>query len=215
MICIKLILVALLFRSMEAGGEPSKAQDCYSLESRLIDVTSNKSKYYGDIETKVGHLATLNLTKSFLCYAFLGSGYVTLLVGTEPYEVVKEGSCYNLTCEGSASPHRKIIWYRILNSWLSAFPITSYWSELYYYEITATLVGDQGISSSLIIHKFSKGYEGHYYCVLSNGNMYVQSPATSLMLSKLLVTCCMFIASVMFLTWFYYVQNNYSWIANS
>ena len=45
MICTKLILVALLFRSMEAGGEPSKAQDCYSIESRLIYVASNKSKY--------------------------------------------------------------------------------------------------------------------------------------------------------------------------
>ena len=119
-------------------------------------------------------------------YAFLGSGYVTLSVDKELYETVKEDSCYNLTCEGSASPHRKITWYRILNSWSSAFPITSYWSEHYYYEITATLVGDQGISSSLIIHKFSKGYEGHYYCVLTNGDTFVQSPVTSLM-SKLTV----------------------------
>ena len=98
-------------------------------------------------------------------------------------------TCIKLTCEGSGSPHRKITWYRLLNdsSYSSLLPITSYWSQYYYYEVITTLKEDQGISSSLVIHKFDKRYEGNYYCKITNGEVFVQSPMINLQLFGMLL----------------------------
>ena len=95
-----------------------------------------------------------------------------------------------LTCEGTAYPHKKVVWYRLLNSSnpSSGLPISSFWSKRYYYDTSRgdTTSKDQ-ISSTLIIHKFNKGYVGKYYCVLTNGKISVKSPTTHFKPGKLII----------------------------
>ena len=107
------------------------------------------------------------------------TGYVNLSISSKSEETIKYNTCCELTCEGSASPHRKIMWYRLLND--SALPITSYWSEHHYYKVITTLKEDQGVSSSLVIHKFGEGYKGNYCCELTNDDVRVSSPVTNLL----------------------------------
>ena len=103
---------------------------------------------------------------------------------------VERMRCYELSCIGSASPHRKIIWYRLLDDQppnSTGLPITSlYWSK-YYYETPTTLQPNKGVSSSLIIRKFNEGYVGRYYCRVTNDEEVVRSPLISLKLRELCV----------------------------
>jgi len=111
---------------------------------------------------------------------------IKLTLHNDDATAVRKDECVKLKCEGSAAPHRKIIWYRHLNSSNSsaALSITEYWSGRYYYETTTSLLEKDGISSSLKIHKFNEGYVGLYYCVITNGVTNIESPTTNLTLCK-------------------------------
>ena len=96
-----------------------------------------------------------------------------------------EDDCFKFICDGTASPHKKIIWYRLLDPGNNStgLRIREYWSEGLYYEIKATSTGDK-ISSALIIDKFNSRFEGVYYCILTNGETSIRSPMTKVYLSK-------------------------------
>ena len=98
--------------------------------------------------------------------------------------------CFKVVCGGNAFPHRRIIWYRLVdnNDNSSGEPIASYWSKKYYYDtIVNTTGGPSKISSSLIIPKFNKAYMGKYYCIITNGEDTVKSPMISITLVGKLV----------------------------
>ena len=104
-------------------------------------------------------------------------------------------------CEGFATPHRKITWYRLYDDHdnSSGLPIVEYWAERYYYdsfyEYDSTNSDNGGISSILRINNFIEGYAGFYYCIITNGDSSVQSPLTNLTLGKLQyqVFCFLFV----------------------
>ena len=115
-------------------------------------------------------------------------GYVKLTsyADNRSVRLTDDVNCVMIECEGSASPQKKIIWYRLANNSdnSSGLPIAGYWSGRYYYEITRSATSKDQISSTLIIQKFNSGYVGNYYCVLTNGETSIQSPTTNFKLGK-------------------------------
>ena len=114
----------------------------------------------------------------------IGIGKVLLSSYTISEKSVTEEHCFKLECGGKASPHRKIIWYRLFNTGnnKSAQPVASFWRDKYYYDTTVTTYGTEGINSSLIIPKFNKAYEGMYYCIITNDEHSVKSPMMNISL---------------------------------
>ena len=114
-------------------------------------------------------------------------GYVVLTGYTEAEKALDKDDCFTFMCDGTASPHKKIIWYRLLdpdnNS--TGLPIKANSSEGLYYEIkTVSSYRGNEISSSLIIKKFDNRFEGMYYCSLTNGETSIRSPMTKVKRSK-------------------------------
>lgn len=128
------------------------------------------------------------LGHKYLFCAIYSDGYVKLTGCAESRTLTSTNNdqCVKLTCEGSASPHKRVIWYRLANNSdnSSGLPIAGYWSERYYYETTRSATSKDQISSTLIIQKFNSGYVGDYYCVLYNGEVSIRSPTATLKLSK-------------------------------
>jgi len=149
-----------------------------------LTVTPNAVK-----EVENGKLHTIKcwLKATFLC---LG-GFVDLMNSTtikKGKEGVLEDDTKVLWCKGYGSPRGKITWYRYYNDsgCLRDFDIHEYWSSQYHYEINSTSDRQGRVDSTLTIRKFSKGYEGLHYCVLTNGDnsAVVHSPVMNLTFGK-------------------------------
>jgi len=99
-----------------------------------------------------------------------------------------DGTTKELECQGGSTPRGKITWYRYYNDsgCLRALDIHGYWSFMYHYNIESTSDNQGVVDSKLTIDRFSKSYDGLYYCVVSNGDSSaaVKSPVMNLTYSK-------------------------------
>ena len=118
MMRVRLVLAAVLVfyctTRVQAGDKSAEAEDTTAEPSKQ-NCSIKPVEYPRPLTTNSPSNLTMSLRYNYLYRGVCVGGYVVLTGYTEADKALDKNDCFKFMCDGTASPHKEIMWYRLLD----------------------------------------------------------------------------------------------------